>query len=140
MAQRNGKNSTFSQSKKTKRTPRRQEISLGGCISLAQRGRKVREAILAAALPADLLQEIVEAYGKLCQQYGSETDTAVRSSATDEDLPNDGVGLAREEFIISSAIQVHPLALFHFDALPEGPVKEKIAQLPRFGDRRPSLR
>ncbi len=44
-------------------------------------------------------------------------------------LPNDGVGLAREEFIISSAIQVHPLALLHFDTLPEGPVKEKIAQL-----------
>jgi pyruvate,water dikinase len=46
-------------------------------------------------------------------------------------LPNDGVGLAREEFIISSAIQVHPLALVHFDRLPEGPDKEKIAQLAR---------
>jgi hypothetical protein len=32
-------------------------------------------------------------------------------------LPNDGIGLAREEFIISSAIQVHPLALVHFDTL-----------------------
>lgn len=46
-------------------------------------------------------------------------------------LPNDGVGLAREEFIISSAIQIHPLALVHFDHLPEGPVKERIAQLTR---------
>jgi pyruvate,water dikinase len=44
-------------------------------------------------------------------------------------LPNDGVGLAREEFIISSAIQVHPLALNRFDSLPDGPVKEKIAHL-----------
>jgi pyruvate,water dikinase len=44
-------------------------------------------------------------------------------------LPNDGVGLAREEFIISSAIQVHPLALIQFDQLPSGPVKDKIAQL-----------
>jgi pyruvate, water dikinase len=44
-------------------------------------------------------------------------------------LPNDGVGLAREEFIISSAIQIHPLALVHFDRLPTGPVKERIAQL-----------
>jgi pyruvate,water dikinase len=35
-------------------------------------------------------------------------------------LPNDGVGLAREEFIISSTIQVHPLALTRFDSLPEG--------------------
>jgi pyruvate,water dikinase len=44
-------------------------------------------------------------------------------------LPNDGVGLAREEFIISSAIQVHPLALVHFEQLPAGPAKEKISQL-----------
>lgn len=46
-------------------------------------------------------------------------------------LPNDGVGLAREEFIISSTIQVHPLALVHFDQLPSGPAKEKIARLTR---------
>jgi pyruvate,water dikinase len=46
-------------------------------------------------------------------------------------LPNDGIGLAREEFIISSAIQVHPLALVHFDKLPEGPDKERIAALTR---------
>jgi pyruvate,water dikinase len=44
-------------------------------------------------------------------------------------LPNDGVGLAREEFIISSAIQIHPLALVHFDSLPAGPVREQIARL-----------
>lgn len=46
-------------------------------------------------------------------------------------LPNDGVGLAREEFIITSAIQIHPLALLHFDQVAEGPAKEKIAQLTR---------
>ena len=46
-------------------------------------------------------------------------------------LPNDGVGLAREEFIISGAIQVHPMALTRFDALPDGPAKEKIAELTR---------
>ena len=43
-------------------------------------------------------------------------------------LPNDGVGLAREEFIISSAIQIHPLALTHFDSLPDGPAKEQDRQ------------
>ena len=46
-------------------------------------------------------------------------------------LPNDGVGLAREEFIISGSIQVHPMALARFDALPQGPVKAKIARLTR---------
>lgn len=52
-------------------------------------------------------------------------------------LPNDGVGLAREEFIISSAIQVHPLALVHFDTLPAGPVKERIARLTRAYQHKP---
>ena len=32
-------------------------------------------------------------------------------------IPNDGVGLAREEFIISSYIKIHPLALLHYDQL-----------------------
>ncbi|MFX0207838.1 MAG: phosphoenolpyruvate synthase, partial [Candidatus Hodarchaeota archaeon] len=34
-------------------------------------------------------------------------------------IPNDGVGLAREEFIINSYIGIHPLALHHYDELKE---------------------
>jgi len=34
-------------------------------------------------------------------------------------LPNDGVGLAREEFIINSWIGIHPLALIEFEKLKE---------------------
>jgi len=41
------------------------------------------------------------------------------------------VGLAREEFIISSAIQIHPMALVHFERVPEGPAREKIARITR---------
>ncbi len=47
-------------------------------------------------------------------------------------LPNDGVGLAREEFIISSFIRVHPLALLRFDELPDGKDKQEIARLTRY--------
>jgi pyruvate,water dikinase len=32
-------------------------------------------------------------------------------------IPNEGVGLAREEFIINSHIGIHPLALYNFDEL-----------------------
>jgi pyruvate,water dikinase len=46
-------------------------------------------------------------------------------------LPNDGVGLARLEFIISAAIRVHPMALVHFDRLPPGPARDEIAALTR---------
>ncbi|MGB7346955.1 MAG: phosphoenolpyruvate synthase [Pirellulaceae bacterium] len=35
-------------------------------------------------------------------------------------IPNDGVGLAREEFIISNYVKVHPQALLDFDQLDHG--------------------
>jgi pyruvate,water dikinase len=44
-------------------------------------------------------------------------------------IPNDGVGLAREEFIINNAIKVHPLALINFDRLKDARAKAKIAAL-----------
>jgi len=36
---------------------------------------------------------------------------------TESQIPNEGVGLAREEFIINSHIGIHPLALYYFDDL-----------------------
>ena len=44
-------------------------------------------------------------------------------------LPNDGVGLARMEFIVSNHIKIHPLALVNFDNLADLEAKEEIAQL-----------
>jgi pyruvate,water dikinase len=44
-------------------------------------------------------------------------------------LPNDGVGLAREEFIIASQIKIHPLALYNFDLLEDKKVKAEIEKL-----------
>ncbi|AEA33056.1 phosphoenolpyruvate synthase [Hippea maritima] len=52
-------------------------------------------------------------------------------------IPNDGIGLARMEFIISSFIQVHPLALIHFDELEDKKAKEVIAELTRGYDNKP---
>jgi pyruvate,water dikinase len=43
-------------------------------------------------------------------------------------IPNQGVGLARMEFIISEYIKIHPLALLRFDRLDER-VKRKITEL-----------
>jgi pyruvate,water dikinase len=43
-------------------------------------------------------------------------------------LPNDGVGLAREEFIISNSIKIHPLALLNFDKLED---KTAVAEIER---------
>jgi pyruvate, water dikinase len=44
-------------------------------------------------------------------------------------IPNDGVGLARMEFIIANHIKAHPLALLHFDELEDELAKYKITEL-----------
>jgi pyruvate,water dikinase len=44
-------------------------------------------------------------------------------------IPNDGVGLAREEFIINNHIKIHPLALLKFGKLKDKKAKAKIAEL-----------
>lgn len=44
-------------------------------------------------------------------------------------LPNAGVGLAREEFIISNTIRIHPQALLDFDRLTDQHAKAEIAAL-----------
>ena len=54
-------------------------------------------------------------------------------------LPNDGVGLAREEFIISNAIKVHPLALLDYARLDDPGLKADIDRLRRYPTSRSSL-
>ena len=44
-------------------------------------------------------------------------------------IPNDGVGLAREEFIINTFIKIHPLALLEYEHLEDASVKIKIDHL-----------
>lgn len=47
-------------------------------------------------------------------------------------IPNDGVGLAREEFIINSYIGIHPMALIEYDRLKEEAHRDKrLAQVIR---------
>lgn len=44
-------------------------------------------------------------------------------------IPNDGVGLAREEFIINSYIKIHPKALLQFNKLGDPTVRQQIEEL-----------
>ena len=46
-------------------------------------------------------------------------------------LPCDGIGLARIEFIIANRIQVHPMALAHFDELEDRDARQRIDKLIR---------
>ncbi|MEH2081611.1 MAG: phosphoenolpyruvate synthase [Nostoc sp.] len=52
-------------------------------------------------------------------------------------IPNDGVGLARTEFIIANQIQIHPMALIHYDLLKDEFVKAKIADITALYDDKP---
>jgi pyruvate, water dikinase len=66
---------------------------------LSERGRKVREIILTANFPEELKKQIYEAYNHLCVQYGENTDVAVRSSATAEDLPDASFAGQQETYL-----------------------------------------
>ncbi len=52
-------------------------------------------------------------------------------------LPVNGIGLARMEFIINNAIEIHPLALINFDRLSDLQAKQQIEQLtPTYQDKK----
>ncbi len=48
---------------------------------------------------------------------------------SDSFIPNDGVGLAREEFIITSYIKVHPLALLNFKKVEDASERKTIEEM-----------
>ncbi|MDK2938573.1 MAG: pyruvate, water dikinase [Methanolobus sp.] len=74
-------------------------LDIDDVTDLAKRGKKARNLILDAGIPDDLWDEVKDAYDKLCEQYGEDTDVAVRSSATAEDLPNASFAGQQETYL-----------------------------------------
>jgi len=66
---------------------------------LAKRGKQARDLILSAGIPDDLWSELKAAYDMLCDEYGSNADVAVRSSATAEDLPTASFAGQQETYL-----------------------------------------
>ena len=66
---------------------------------LMKRGKVARDLILSAGIPDDLWAEIRAAYDRLCDEYGPDTDVAVRSSATAEDLPKASFAGQQETYL-----------------------------------------
>ena len=75
------------------------DLDTGNMKNLSKRGEKVRQAIMAAELPEYLKEEIAAAYQKMEKQYGRNVDTAVRSSATAEDLPDASFAGQQETYL-----------------------------------------
>lgn len=87
--------------------------------NLRQRGREARSLILHTPFPQELELEIATAYHRLCEMYGSQpangrvqngeylynTDVAVRSSATAEDLPDASFAGQQETYLNVHGVQ-----------------------------------
>src|ERR1051326_3270743 len=76
------------------------EIDYNNVESLRRAGLQVRSLIRNSKFPSALSAEIIEAYYNLSQSYGQEnTDVAVRSSATAEDLPDASFAGQQETYL-----------------------------------------
>jgi pyruvate,water dikinase len=74
-------------------------LDVGDLDALRAAGRRVRAAVLAAPLPARLVDEVLAAYRGLEVDGGFGCDVAVRSSATAEDLPEASFAGQQETFL-----------------------------------------
>lgn len=63
-------------------------LDISDVQALAISGARIRQWIMLGRMPADLVDEIRQAYRQLESDYGDNVDVAVRSSATAEDLPD----------------------------------------------------
>jgi pyruvate, water dikinase len=76
-----------------------QDLNIEDVEALRQVGKLARAAILDTPFPDDLTAAITTSYQTLCQQYGENTDVAVRSSATAEDLPDASFAGQQETYL-----------------------------------------
>ena len=67
--------------------------------NLAERGKKIRDLIKKTPIPNELEKEIRKYYESMEQRYGKNTDVAVRSSATAEDLPDASFAGQQETYL-----------------------------------------
>ena len=67
--------------------------------NIAERGKKIRDLIKNTPVPPELEEEIRKQYRSMEKRYGENTDVAVRSSATAEDLPDASFAGQQETYL-----------------------------------------
>ncbi len=67
--------------------------------NIAERGQKIRDIIKNAPIPPELEKDIRKYYKEMEKRYGKNTDVAVRSSATAEDLPDASFAGQQETYL-----------------------------------------
>lgn len=85
---------------------------------------RVYKGVVPFEIEETMLAEIPTLKTKIMMNIGNPSEAFSLSF-----IPNSGVGLARLEFLMATLIKTHPLALIHFDQLPECEDKRQIAQL-----------
>jgi len=75
------------------------DLNTSDMANLSERGHKVRQLIRSLEFPPELKNVILEGYYHLGLQYGENPDTAVRSSATAEDLPDASFAGQQETYL-----------------------------------------
>jgi pyruvate,water dikinase len=75
------------------------DLDVNDLGNLSEKASMVRRLIQSIEFPRDLKEEIIRGYEKLGEQYGEDTDVAVRSSATAEDLPDASFAGQQETFL-----------------------------------------
>ncbi|HEY9602461.1 MAG TPA: phosphoenolpyruvate synthase [Allocoleopsis sp.] len=81
------------------------DLNVDDVSNLQQHGKKARRFILNAHFPPELAAAIGTAYQKLCDRYGEDTEVAVRSSATAEDLPDASFAGQQETYLNVQSLQ-----------------------------------
>ena len=104
-----------------------QKIETGAAVTVScaegQDGY-VYEGVLPFAVKKINLQNIPRPKTKIMMNVGIPENAFAQSF-----IPNDGVGLAREEFIINSYIKIHPNAILKFNQLKDEKAKRMILKM-----------
>ncbi|MGI2907531.1 phosphoenolpyruvate synthase [Tolypothrix sp. VBCCA 56010] len=82
-----------------------ENLDVEDVTNLREQGRKARSLLMHTPFPKELRQAISEAYQSLCDRYNADTDVAVRSSATAEDLPDASFAGQQETYLNVTSIQ-----------------------------------
>lgn len=98
-----------------------QEVTV--CCAEGDTGN-VYEGKLPFAVETFDLKELPRPRTKVMMNIGNPDEAFTLSQ-----LPNDGVGLARIEFIVSNHVKIHPLALLHPERIVDSAVRGEIEEL-----------
>ncbi|MGB5595367.1 MAG: phosphoenolpyruvate synthase [Crocosphaera sp.] len=109
----------------------RQEITV--CCAEGDEG-KVYDGLLTFEVEETLLDNLPTTRTQILMNVGNP-----EKAFSLAEIPCDGVGLARLEFIIANHIKAHPLALMKFEQLEDEAVKEQIAELTKRYDNKPQF-